>query len=402
MRAGPKELHGGICKITAKGGNTRGPCGSLPGIGICGNSRLKLKRMRVHTSLASKSNVRQIDVLQVLRAFAVFQVAWDHTAQVVVGGRGLGPSYFGIFGVDLFFVISGFIMSMIVLRLDKPSGLATSRDFLMRRLTRIFPIYWVAVLLFVARKVASQGVHHWPNYWSALFLLPSPTYPEWVFMIGFSWTLVFEMVFYYTMSFALLFTVRKAVFVAVGALMLAIAAGLLVGIKAPVRIVVMNPMLLEFIFGAIAGLAFKKLGERKWAGRILVLAGVLLAFLFQVRAPDVATSMQMILMDDRVFGRVFTWGAAAALIVMGCVFWSPRPAGRLWKFLVVLGNSSYSAYLLSAMSIEFASRALLRHKESVSPAVGVAYEALIVSVAMLAGWISYQFVEWPLVRRLQK
>lgn len=77
---------------------------------------------------------RKINNIQVLRAFAAVAVVIFHTEYSLFGLR---P--FGSFGVEVFFVISGFIMAGIC---------ETNRDaFFLRRLVRILPPYWAATLL---------------------------------------------------------------------------------------------------------------------------------------------------------------------------------------------------------------------------------------------------------------
>ena len=109
-----------------------------------------LKRVWLHTSLPSKSKIKQIDGLQIMRAVAVILVAWGHAG---LEFHQRLPDL-GIFGIDLFFVISGFIMASIVLHSRESAGWATTRDFMMRRLIRIYPIYWVYAAIATVRDMA--------------------------------------------------------------------------------------------------------------------------------------------------------------------------------------------------------------------------------------------------------
>jgi exopolysaccharide production protein ExoZ len=354
----------------------------------------------LHTTLPSKSRLKQIDSLQVLRALAVTQVAWAHAGQWLSERDGRWLPDFGVFGIDIFFVISGFIMSSIVLKITRQHGREASWDFLQRRLTRIFPIYWILAALVLFRHLLSEGFHL-PNYWPTFFLLPSPQFYNWNFLIHASWTLVFEMFFYYVLAVILLFTVRKAVFLAIGLLVGSVMLGRIVGIKEPWLVVICNPILLEFVFGTIIGLLYQRFGLRKRAGIALLGLGAVLALCLQARPPLVADGMKMVLQDDMVFRRVFTWGMAAALIVAGSVFWSPTGQHKLWRLAVVLGNSSYSAYLASALVIEFTLRGLLHLRRAFTLPGHVLYQITMVAMVLFVGWLSYQFVEWPLVRGLQ-
>ena len=107
--------------------------------------------MRAHTSLPLPSGLSQIDGLQVLRAMAVILVAWLHTRDYLhLSGAPKLPSL-GPFGIDIFFVVSGFILSSVVMRERERPGIKTMWRFLSRRLMRIFPVYWIFALLAVIR-----------------------------------------------------------------------------------------------------------------------------------------------------------------------------------------------------------------------------------------------------------
>lgn len=91
------------------------------------------------------------------------------------------------------------------------------------------------------------------------------------------------------------------------------------------------------------------------------------------------------------------------MVVGGTVFWSPSIESRLGKIAVVMGNASYSVYLASNFVLEYTVRLFLRFpvKNPLSLGFEILYQIAIVMVVLVAGWICYQFVEWPLVRWLQ-
>jgi exopolysaccharide production protein ExoZ len=130
--------------------------------------------------------------------------------------------HFGAFGIDIFFVISGFIMSSILLRVDDRGVLASWR-FLKRRIIRIFLIYWVFAFMELARLTRSYG------YLETAYLpsfLPLPgLFPRFPMLVGVAWTMVFEMFFYYTLAALLLVTVRRAVPVSIALFCLAVLVG---------------------------------------------------------------------------------------------------------------------------------------------------------------------------------
>ena len=77
--------------------------------------------------------------LQILRAIAALSVVYYHIN---------AAPHFGKFGVDIFFIISGFVMSMIIENGQKPY------TFVVNRITRIVPLYWVLTLcLFILSAI---------------------------------------------------------------------------------------------------------------------------------------------------------------------------------------------------------------------------------------------------------
>ena len=158
-------------------------------------------------SLPIQSTVKQIDGLQLLRAVAVILVVWCHAGQVVGDLNGKPLPALNVFGIDIFFVISGFILSLVVLKNRKEPGVATSWDFLKRRFIRVYPIYWVFAVLILLRTLrAGELMGH--NYWSAFFLIPPMHYPGGELIIGYSWTMMFEIFFYTLLGVIQLKTVR--------------------------------------------------------------------------------------------------------------------------------------------------------------------------------------------------
>ena len=357
----------------------------------------------VHTTLPSPSPVKQIDGLQALRAVAVILVAWFHTSEFCgsVIGRTL-PSL-GAYGIDIFFVISGFIMTTILLRTAQAPDPPASWPFMKRRILRIFPVYWVftalsALILLHRHQLFAS------NYIPSIFLLPWVQYPSYPLLVGFSWTLVFEMIFYCMIFFVLMIKPRMAVQITIAVLLILVAIGSVIDIRRPVLIAILNPLLLEFVFGCVIAMLYRRFGpQRRFGFILLTIASVISFFLGQLPFP-VADGMQMITANVHVGARVVTWGVAAAAVVAGMVFWSPvlnNPAGRL---LIVLGNASYSAYLASAVVVERLIQIFLKldhHPQSISVPAQVLLQTVFVVAILVFGWLSYQFIEWPLLHWVQ-
>jgi len=358
----------------------------------------------LHTSLPLPSKINQIDGLQILRAVAVLLVAWPHCGLWLVPMEGRPLPTLGAFGIDIFFVISGFIVSSVVLRIQRKAGAYAMWEFLKRRLIRIFPIYWFFCLLQIGRLLHNHQLLQ-RNRLAAFFLLPGLRHIEIALFLDFSWTLFYEMFFYYTLAVVLLGTVRRAVPVAIAVFCGLAALGSIVGVQRPILTIVCNPIALEFVFGCVLALAYRRFGRQRRLGVVLLICGAAASlWLGKFASAASAAGPQTVARGEGVTLRVMTWGVAAMMIVAGMVFWSPAIRSRLGRIAVVLGNASFSAYLASAMVIEFTMRSLFRFGGGGIPfSTGrvVVYQVTGTIAVMVAGWVCYQFIEWPMLRWLQ-
>ncbi len=348
----------------------------------------------------------QIDALQVVRAVAVLLVAWIHAGQMLVMEHYPGTMDLGIFGVDLFFVISGFIMTTILTRPGQTAGPAAAWTFLKRRIIRIYPLYFVVVGLALLRAMPRH--QHFAPLLPTILLLPSPHPPYTIGLFNQSWTLVFEMCFYLVITASLLFT-RRAAQASIVLLTGAVLLGTRFDIVHPVVVYLCSPVVLEFVFGAAIAFIPRRLPIFRRTGPVLVLLGSALAVTVQAITPNtahppIANGFQMIFANDEVFRRVGTWGVAAALIVAGAVFWAPRITSRPGRLGLLLGNASYSIYLTSEYALQVGVR-LTRHLVRPGPHIGLAgilvCQALLVALSCAVGAASYLYLEWPVVRWLQ-
>lgn len=73
-----------------------------------------------------------------LRCVAIIAVIWHHSAS----SEALPLLRRGFLGVDLFFVLSGFLITTLLIREKARTGTLSLRNFWMRRILRLFPIYY--------------------------------------------------------------------------------------------------------------------------------------------------------------------------------------------------------------------------------------------------------------------
>jgi len=262
----------------------------------------------------SFARLRSIDML---RGLAASLVALRHAADE--------PFLIGAIGVDIFFVISGFVMA-------KVSVGRTAGEFLIDRAWRIFPIYWVALAICVMfRLVHGQGVTAYDSVGSLLLA------PNWfafgVLYLGIAWTLLYELFFYSAVAMTIVlrsWRVPLLLFVAALAIR-PFADNALVKFAG-------SPIMIEFLFGMLIAVA----PQNRRIGAALIAAAILFLACF----PNSWLSDYRVAMDyEPAFLRVALWGLPAAMIVYGALAFEESLKGRLVNALLVLGAASYSIYL---------------------------------------------------------
>jgi exopolysaccharide production protein ExoZ len=331
----------------------------------------------------------QLVSIQVLRAVAALVVTfahlWPHFEVFGLGDR--FPNFIlGASGVDLFFVISGFIMVYASEPLFGRSG-APARFFI-RRLIRILPLYWLAtsaVLLTYLAVAPNLSLHNltWTNVVASYLFVPLPrpdgtTAP----VLGVGWTLNFEMFFYVVFAAAVALPRRAAV--AAVTLFFIVAVNSPVALPSPFRDWFVSTIY-EFAFGMGIALAFREgLRVPAWLSAVLIAVGV--GLMIRTDWDGFAT-----------IGRVTGWGGGAAMIVAGCALADVRPAtGRVWLALAFLGDASYALYLLHT----FALRAVF---PILAPTGRIWLCALVGMIAAIGSAIAaYLFLEKPIARFLKR
>jgi peptidoglycan/LPS O-acetylase OafA/YrhL len=348
---------------------------------------------------------RTIGNIQLLRFFAAFIVLFGH-AQVYIESRALTGVEFVEFspfdfraGVDIFFVISGFVMYYISASRFATPGYPAY--FLGRRFIRICPLYWTAtVAMLLAMFLAPSVVQHHGLGWqqticSFLFAPYSTPSSDYLFpLVGVGWTLNYEMLFYF--CFFVVLTLRRPV----GLLLLAGGFGLAVLFHALVlghtyvRFLSewSDPIIIEFLFGV--GLAIVLERGSRWSvpvGWLVSLLGVALLM--------IAQRNNMTQIQDFALYRPVILGIPALLICAGLAL-SDRPyASPSLRTIVVLGgNISFALYLTHEFAFNAVSIAWRTTKLS-SPWLLI---AVLCIASVVVSIILYHFFERPITRRLNR
>ncbi len=284
--------------------------------------------------------MREVISIQYLRGLAASAVVFNHLS---VGFD--GPLKTAAAGVDVFFVISGFIMWVTTAGKE-----FTPQDFMMRRIVRIVPLYWIVTLATSAAVIWKPNflsTHHFNMVDLALSLLFLPTeqHGQMQLIILQGWTLIFEMMFYLVFAMGLL--MRET-------LRLWVVSGVLIGfvLLRPVlqdnfMRFLTDPILIEFIAGMIlARLWMGNLRLPLWLALALLIAGLVLFVLADLALPQLP--------------RVIRWGVPAFMVVAGSAFAERARLPMSIPALNFLGNASYSIYLWHVLVIALLQGILLR------------------------------------------
>lgn len=281
-----------------------------------------------------------IEGLQVLRAIAALMVVLHH-ARLSVPGSDAWPS-FGEAGVDIFFVISGFVMAYTTkLDDDLPmrGRLHAAGMFLRRRVIRVVPLYWLA-LLWTSRRELAQG-HVGTDLVKDFFFIPHPNsaFHTWLApTLQQGWTLNYEAFFYLLFGVTLLFGSRRIALL-LGALAGCVIAGVVLamaGWPADIdsaagiaRRFYGDNIILEFGYGVLLQRAMARASTRpglpRWSFWLLAVLG------FAALGLGHGLGVRGVLE-----------GLPAALIVWACI---QLCAGRRMPVFELLGAASYSIYL---------------------------------------------------------
>lgn len=322
-------------------------------------------------------SIQRFDWLQVLRAFAAINVVIFHAiGEASVRGAD-GPVIallggWGQNGVDIFFVISGFLM--VHIQAVRPKS---ATGFFVDRVKRVVPIYWIvtAVMVFLI----AAGLH---DYWYKDIPLTEYVVRSFGFAhhdpaVYVGWTLNYEMGFYAIFAVSLLLP-RGSTYAAIG------ACALIPPLTGEHQIIY------EFCFGMALGLIPISGGPR-WLASALILSGVL-GLLASLGADHTLVDE-----DRNGMRRVLLWGLPACLLVAGCL----RLRMRAPAWLCMLGDASYSIYLAQVFALLFVFKAVsfLAWTSTLSLLLAV-FVGVLFSIAL--GLLMYAGFERPLMKLLKR
>lgn len=348
----------------------------------------------------------RLSSIQALRAVAALMVTGAHAANYASDASAragttvdVGWTVIGAAGVDLFFVISGFIM--VYTTRGAWGSPQAAGQFFARRLLRIVPLYWLATLLLLAYlswlgMTWEQNAIDWPTIaGSFLFFFHARTNGSVEPILGQGWSLNYEMVFYAWFAVAMLVPWRRPAIVGLLAAMVFIGGWRhLLPFDLPLALAYpLNSLLWEFAMGAALALAIEAgLRLPRWACAVLMVAGVLLL---------VQTSTGTPWHPDRALH----WGLPCALIVAGAVLhpWGERvKASRPWRGLCYLGDASYALYLFHGLVMMIPRPHMQQLTAAVLAVTGAwGFALMLVAISIAVAAAVYLLVERPTTEALK-
>ena len=337
--------------------------------------------------------IAYFSTIQVLRGVAAMLVVVFHLVDAErIYGRGSmlldGVAREGFAGVDVFFVISGFVMATITT--GQFGSIRNAGAFLAKRAARIFPLYWLftaaVVMLLLLFPTAIDASVRAKSFIASFLLWPQAQFP----LLQVGWTLTYEVFFYVMVAAALVTVAERRVTLYFAAWAFLIGALQFAPIATPWQTVVTSPMGWEFIAGALVGLWWKKVPD--WAGRPIFWLGVVAFVLCAITVSELG------LYDQDPLRRTLLFGSSSALIVLGLVVRERRGAAALHPWLRKIGDASYSIYLSHLFVVTAAARAWGRSGWNNSPLTHILFIAGALVASALVGLICYRVVERPLIR----
>ncbi len=330
----------------------------------------------------------KLNNIQLLRAYASVAVVYFHT------GFRFGPVHpIGSFGVDLFFVISGYIMARI---LDSEK---TRPYFLRRRILRIVPPYWFfTILVFVSAQIAPRlmisTTGNKSELLKSLFFIPffkSPGLLRPTLFVG--WSINYEMYFYCALALGLVLSTRRAAWIGSGIILAVMSACLVSGHRGALTQFYGDPIVIEFVMGVVGYYVCKRVGavQSRTIKLLLLIAAIASALVLTASEGFVLylTHIRAISLG------LAAWVAVCSAVVLAASGWDTRN-----RLLILIGDASYVLYLAHTFVIYFLGRALAPHFGawlSLNSPIGMLTDVV---AAVGIGILLHLYAERPLLRIL--
>lgn len=341
-------------------------------------------------------SVRSFGSLDGLRAFSILAVLWHHAAllkpESAIAAR-------GFLGVDLFFVISGFLIPTLLLREQARWGRISLLGFYWRRLLRIFPPYYLVLAAYAALFAVLSHSERADAYWRELPFYLTYT-SNWIDakIYGISWSLACEQQFYLILPLLLVFLGWRALLgfgIAFLALNQAVNFGLLDSALALLipnagHLEVLQTTFTPIVLGVFLAFALNSRRGFMWLRAVLhdgsaaTLVALAVVVVLMIPNPDISGLHRLGVQVLMV------------LLVAACVVREDNGLARLLKIhpLHRLGRVSYGIYLYHLIVLDLCLR-LVTPNGPISQALLL---ALTIGLSWLVAELSFRVMEAPIMR----
>jgi len=313
-----------------------------------------------------------------MRAIAAILVVLSHISikSLAYAHYEMDWAKYGVIGVDIFFIISGYIMMFIVQKRENSIKL-----FLKSRFIRIIPLYWVLSLIALLAYLYNPNIVNSSTgdttILSSFLLIPG----NGTFLLATGWTLSYEFYFYFLFSIALFFKFQYRYFVPMLFIILLVGYGYILNDTS----FFFSDRLLEFLVGMVAFMTYKP-SKMNSIFPLLLLVSSILVFQFL-----------------EGMAHIIQYGVSATLFFVSMIHLESffRKYQGVWiaKIFEKIGESSYSLYLTHLFVLGGVSRILGTEAAQAYP---YSYIVALFIGSIVAGHLCYLYLETFLIKWMRK
>lgn len=328
--------------------------------------------------------------LQLLRGIAALMIVFVHLWPLLEPQDAEARSPHALHaGVDIFFVISGFIMVHVTTARDMAPG-RFARD----RIARIVPVYWLfCLIIFAAAWLLPSLGSFRPDLGElirSMLFIPYGSGPNFPPVIYVGWTLNLEMYFYalFTLALALSGDRRRPVPLLIAMLTVPVCVAPFTPASSLVRFYG-NPVVLEFAIGMLIAQHHHRLSRLPVSvGLTATIAGI--AVLVALPLEDTGTS------------RFLLFALPATLLVAGAIVLEQRGWRTQATPVLQFGAISYVLYVSHPLVLSALGNVQERIPALQSPSAALVWSAFAVAAATCFAWIVHHAFEQPMTKALRR
>lgn len=330
-----------------------------------------------------------INSIQLLRVFAALGVVIAHYK--------LFGIKFGGFGVDIFFIISGFIISYVVRN--------NTGNFMKKRISRVVPLYTLATILTATLALLK------PSWFKNVFVDPNSLFKSLLYIpyrtlnsgpiLSLGWTLNNEMFFYLIVAVCILFIKNKnnILITTISVIFLVYVIGIFYDFDNYILNFFTKGLLLEFIYGVLLFLFWENYNHiltKKYNLSFILLGLISISLLIYI---DVTGEL-------KYFSRNIWRGIPSLFVVIAFLSLEKyiNVKSKLIKFFIELGDSSYVMYLFHPYIIFGLTRVIypIVFKDATSNFIYLVKFLLMLVILFISSIIIYRNIDKPLYKLARK